>query len=226
MSFGSEAMTSVLLADSRLFIRGGLRTLLQVRGNFRVCGEATDGRQAVDLAVQKRPDIVIMNIDLPGIDGIEATRRISRSTPATQILIFTAEDNEDLMREAMRAGACGYLLKSAPDEQIIEAIETLGAKQAYRPGFRYEKRFDDATAQAGIKHASPRLTRREREILRLVAQGHRNKVIATMLGISVKTVDTHRATAMRKLDLRSTADVVHYAIREKLVQTLRDPPNR
>jgi DNA-binding NarL/FixJ family response regulator len=218
MSRIGTAMTSVLLADNHLLIRGGLRTLLQTRGDFHVCGEASDGYQAVTLAIARQPDIVITNVNLPGINGIEVTRQICRNVPATQILIFTAEDNEDLMREALHAGARGYLLKSAPDEQIIEAIETLAAKQAYRSSIMCEKVLDNLANQIRINDCGARLTRREREILRLVAQGYRNKVIAAMLGISVKTVDTHRATAMRKLSLRSTAEVVHYAIREKLIQ--------
>jgi DNA-binding NarL/FixJ family response regulator len=211
-------MTSVLLADNHLIIRAGLRTLLQARNDFHVCAEASDGHEAIDLAIQERPDIIIININLPGINGIDVTRQISRSAPTTQILIFTMEDNERLMREALCAGASGYLLKSAPDEQIIQAVETLAAKRSYRLSATSEKTFDNLTSKARANDGDIRLTRREREILRLVAQGHRNKVIAAMLGISVKTVDTHRATAMRKLALRSTAEVVRYAIRENLIQ--------
>jgi DNA-binding NarL/FixJ family response regulator len=211
-------MTSVLLADNHLLIRGGLRTLLQARGDFHVCGEASDGYEAVSLAIHKHPDIVITNINLPGINGIEVTRQICQNVPAAQILIFTAEDNEDLMREALRAGARGYLLKSAPDEQIIEAIETLAANQAYRSSAMCEKVLDNMTNQIRVNDPGAQLTRREREILRLVAQGYRNKIIAAMLGVSVKTVDTHRATAMRKLGIRSTVEVVRYAIRQKLIQ--------
>jgi DNA-binding NarL/FixJ family response regulator len=219
MSSVGVTMTSVLLADNHLFVRGGLRALLQgARRGFHVCGEASDGYDAVDLALQKQPDVVIININLPGINGIEATRRICRNAPATQVLIFTTEDSEDLMREALCAGARGYLLKSASDKQIIEAIETLAAKQAYRSTFMDEKLFDKLINQTHGNGGGARLTGREQEILRLVARGHRNKAIAAMLGISVKTVDTHRAAAMRKLSLRSTAEVVHYAIREKLIQ--------
>jgi DNA-binding NarL/FixJ family response regulator len=217
MSSIGATMTSVLLADNHLFIRGGLRALLQgARRDLHVCGEASDGYDAVDLAIHKQPDVVIININLPGINGIEATRRIRRNAPGTQVLIFTTEDSEDLMREALCAGARGYLLKSASDQQIIEAIETLAAKQTYRSSFMDEKSFDDLINQTR-GNGGVRLTGREQEILRLVARGHRNKAIAAMLGISVKTVDTHRAAAMRKLCLRSTAEVVHYAIREKLI---------
>jgi DNA-binding NarL/FixJ family response regulator len=218
MSWIGATMTSVLLADNHLLIRGGLRVLLEARGDFHVCGEASDGYEAVNLAIHKHPDVVVINVNLPGINGIEATRRISRNAPATQILIFTSEENEDLMREALGAGARGYLLKSASDEQIIEAIEMVAAKEAYRSSFMDEKLSDNLANQTRGDTGGGRLTGREQEILRLVARGYRNKAIAAMLGISVKTVDTHRATAMRKLNLRSTAEVVHYAIREKLIQ--------
>jgi DNA-binding NarL/FixJ family response regulator len=207
-------MTSVLLADNHFVIRAGLRTLLQTRSDFHVCAEASDGNEAVGLAIQERPDIIIININLPGINGIDATRQICRNAPTTQILIFTNEEDERLMREALCAGASGYLLKSAPDEEIIEAVETLAAKRAYR-----SKPTSGYPINKGRSNESDAgLTPREREILQLVAQGYRNKVIAARLGISVKTVDTHRATAMRKLALRSTAEIVRYAIRENLIQ--------
>jgi DNA-binding NarL/FixJ family response regulator len=121
----------VLLADDHVVIRDGLRTLLQTHNNFQICGEASNGREAVDLAVQKKPDVVIININLPEINGIEATRQIRKQAPGTEILIFTKENNQDLLREALRAGARGYLLKSAPDEQIIEAIEALARHEAF-----------------------------------------------------------------------------------------------
>jgi DNA-binding NarL/FixJ family response regulator len=203
-------MVRIFLADHHVLIRGGLRTLLRARSDFFICGEADNGIEAVKLAIQAKPDIVVMNVNMPGINGIEATRQIRKAAPNTEILIFTAESNEDIMRESLRAGAGGYLLKSAPDEQIIEAIEALAEHHGYYSGSVTEKLL-----RAGDNRSD--LTPREREILRLIAQGRRSREIAQMLGVSLRTVETHRAAGMRKLHLHSVAEVVRYAIREQLV---------
>ena len=205
-------MVRIFLADHHVLIRGGLRTLLRERRDFSICGEADNGIDAVKLVIQTKPDVAIMNVNMPGINGIEATRQIRKAAPATEILIFTAENNEDIMRECLRAGAGGYLLKSASDEQIIEAIEALAEHQGY-----YSRSIAEKLLRAG-NHRSD-LTAREREILRLIAQGRRSREIAQMLGVSVRTVETHRAAGMRKLHLHSVAEVVRYAIREQLIQT-------
>lgn len=205
-------MLRIFLADHHVLIRGGLRTLLRARKDFVICGEAGNGIEAVKLAIEAKPDVAIMNVNMPGINGIEATRQIRKATPNTEVLIFTAESNEDIMRECLRAGAGGYLLKSASDEQIIEAIETLAQHHGYYSGSITEKLL-----RAG--NNGSHLTAREREILRLIAQGRRSREIAQMLGVSVRTVETHRAAGMRKLHLHSVAEVVRYAIREQLIQT-------
>jgi DNA-binding NarL/FixJ family response regulator len=203
-------MVRIFLADHHVVIRGGLRSLLRARSDFFICGEADNGIEAVKLAIQAKPDVVIMNVNMPAINGIEATRQIRRAAPNTEILIFTAESNEDIMRECLRAGAGGYLLKSAPDEQIIEAIEALAQHHGYYSGSVTEKLLRNANNRSD-------LTPREREILRLIAQGRRSREIAHMLGVSLRTVETHRAAGMRKLRLHSVAEVVRYAIREQLV---------
>jgi DNA-binding NarL/FixJ family response regulator len=204
-------MVRIFLADPHVLIRGGLHALLRVRRDFVICGEADNGIEAIKLAIQAKPDVVIMAVNMPRINGIEATRQIRKATLNTEILIFTEESNEDIMRECLRAGASGYLLKSASDDQIIEAIEALAQHRGYYSGSVAEKLLH---AGNGRSH----LTTREREILRLIAQGRRSKEIALMLGISTRTVDTHRAAGMRKLDLHSVAEVVRYAIREQLIQ--------
>jgi DNA-binding NarL/FixJ family response regulator len=201
----------IFLADHHVLIRGGLRTLLRARRDFFICGEADNGIDAVKLATQAKPDVVVMNVNMPGLNGIEATRQIRKAAPTTEILIFTAESNEDIMRESLRAGAGGYLLKSASDEQIIHAIEALAQHHGYYSGAVTEKLL-----RAGDNRSQ--LTTREREILRLIAQGRRSKEIAQMLGISIRTVETHRSAGMRKLHLHSIAEVVRYAIREQLIQ--------
>jgi DNA-binding NarL/FixJ family response regulator len=207
----------VLLADCHVVIRSGLRALLQMHNNFQICGEASNGREAVDLAIQKKPDVVVIDIDLSDIDGIEATRQIRRGAPSTELLVFTAENNEDLMQEALRAGARGYLLKSEPDQQIIQAIEAVAQHQTFCSSPLSEKLLDSLALRIPGISDGVRLTNRERQILRLIAGGHGGKRIAQMLGIGLRTVDTHRAAAMRKLELHSIADMVRYAIREKLI---------
>jgi DNA-binding NarL/FixJ family response regulator len=209
-------MIRIVLADNHLVIRGGLRALLEARSNFHICGETGDGRGAVDLATQKKPDVVVINVNLPDINGIEATRRIRRAAPDTNVLIYTAENNADLIREALRAGARGYLSKCAPDEQIIEAIEALARRRPFYSSSASEKLLDEMTMS--VRGNGVHLTAREREILRLIAEGNRSKRIALVLGISQKTVDTHRTAAMRKLHLQSVAQVVRYAVRERLIQ--------
>jgi DNA-binding NarL/FixJ family response regulator len=203
-------MVRVFLADHHVLIRGGLRALLRARRDFFICGEADNGVEAVKLAIQAKPSVAIMNVNMPGINGIEATRQIRKATPNTEVLIFTTEDNEDIMRECLRAGARGYLLKSASDEQIIDAIEALAEHHGYYSGSVTEKLLNGGDDRS-------LLTAREREILRLIAQGRRSKEIALMLGVSLRTVETHRAAGMRKLDLHSIAEVVHYAMREQLI---------
>jgi DNA-binding NarL/FixJ family response regulator len=204
-------MVRVFLADHHVLIRGGLRTLLRARKDFLICGEADNGPEAVKSAIQAKPDVVIMNVNMPGINGIEATRQIRQTAPTTEILIFTAENNEDIMRECLRAGARGYLLKSASDEQIIDAIEALAQHRGYYSGSMIEKFLGGGGDDRSL------LTMREREVMRLIAQGRRSREIAQMLGVSLRTVETHRAAGMRKLHLHSVAEVVRYAIREQLV---------
>jgi len=210
-------MVRILLADNRVVVRAGLRALLQTHSDFQVCGEARDGREAIDLACRKRPDIVVINVNMPVVNGIEATRQIRRASAGTEVLIYTKENNSNLIREALSAGARGYLLKSAPDEEIIEAMEALARHRPFYSSSVSEQFFDNLTMRVRGDSSGVRLTAREQEILKLIAEGHRGKNIALILGISKKTVDTHRTAAMRKLQLQSVAEVVRYAVREKLI---------
>jgi DNA-binding NarL/FixJ family response regulator len=207
-------MIRILLADERVVIRAGLRALFQNRSDFLICGEARDGREAIDLARQQKPDVVIINLNMPVVDGIEATRQIRRACAATEILIFTSENNNERIREALCAGARGYLLKSASDAEIVAAVEAVGRHRPFYSGAVTEQ---DLTRRGNGDRRGAYLTGREQEVVRLVAQGHRGKQIARLLGISLKTVNTHRSAAMRKLQLQSVAEVVRYAVREKLI---------
>jgi DNA-binding NarL/FixJ family response regulator len=211
-------MVRILLADDHIVVRSGLRTFLKARSDFSICAEASNGREAVDLAVRQKPDVAILDLSLSVLNGMEATRQIRRGVPETEILIFTARVNEDLVREALCAGARGYLLKSEADDQIIKAIESLARHHAYFSGLVSESILDNLIQHAEPGNGTIRLTAREREIVRLVAEGHSSKTVAIMLGISMKTVDTHRTAAMRKINVRSVADLVRFAIRTKLIE--------
>jgi len=210
-------MVRILLADDHVVVRSGLRTFLEARAGFSICAEASNGRDAVDLAVRKKPDVAILDITLPVLNGVEATRQIRKGVPETEILIFTARVTEDLVREALYAGARGYLLKSEADDQIIKAIESLARHHAYFSGLVSESLLDNLMQNSDPSNGT-RLTAREREVVRLVAEGNSSKAIALVLGISMKTVDTHRTSAMRKINVRSVADLVRYAVRTKLIE--------
>ena len=211
-------MIQILLADDHIVVRRGLRALLESRPDFQICGEASNGREAVDMAIANRPDVAVLDVSMPLLNGAEATRQIRKGSPATEVLVFTMHDDEDLIREVLHAGARGYLVKSEADGQIVAAVESLAR---HRPFFSSQvsktllNNFVDRTRSS---EPSTALTPREREIVQLIAEGNSNKQIALLLEISVKTVETHRSAAMRKLALRSTADLVRYAVRNKMVQ--------
>ena len=216
-------MVRILLADDHDVVRRGLKALLQERADWEVCGEALSGRQAVELAREMRPDIAIVDLMMPDLNGLETTRQIRKVSENTQVLIFTMHHNEALVHDVLDAGARGYLLKTDGERHIVAAVETLMKRQPYFSaqisetvlgGFLRSGR-QAVTAEGG---SVPRLTPREREIIQLLAEGHRNKKIAEELGISVKTVETHRTTVMRKLGVSSVVDLVRYAVRNHLIE--------
>jgi len=216
-------MVRILLADDHDVVRRGLKALLQERADWEVCGEALSGRQAVELAREMRPDIAIVDLMMPDLNGLETTRQIRKVSENTQVLIFTMHHNEALVHDVLDAGARGYLLKTDAERHIVAAVETLMKRQPYFSaqisetvlgGFLRSGR-QAVTAEGG---SVPRLTPREREIIQLLAEGHRNKKIAEELGISVKTVETHRTAVMRKLGVSSVVDLVRYAVRNHLIE--------
>jgi len=211
-------MTQILLADDHAVVRRGVRALLEAHGGFLICGEASNGREAVEFAAQHQPAIVVLDISLPVLNGIDATRQIHKSAPGTEILIFTMHDSEDTIREALRAGARGCLLKSEADQQIVPAVQALVRHRPFLSPQIADLLFDAIAGQRGLNSSHSPLTPREREIVQLIAEGHSNKKIAKITGISVKTVETHRAVSMRKLKVHSTAELVRYAVRNKLIQ--------
>ncbi len=211
-------MLRILLADDHDVIRRGLRDLLQEQPGWEVCGEATTGLEAVDMAKRLVPDIAVLDVTMPLLNGLEATRQIRRTVPTVEVLIFTMHESEQLIRDVFAAGARGYTLKSDPSRHIVSAIEALAH---HKPFFSWNVSetmlHTFLRSAAGSSLADP-LTSREREIVQLLAESKSSKEISAILGISLKTVETHRATIMRKLDVHSVVEIVHYAVRNKIVQ--------
>ena len=214
-------MLRILLADDHDIVRRGLKDLLEQHMTWQVCAEASNGRDAVDLALQHRPHVAVIDLSMPELKGLEATRRIRQSRPDTDVLIFTMHESEELIREVLGAGARGYLLKSDAVRQLIPAVESLSQKKPFFAGRVSEVVLDGFLRSGQAIPAYPtaeRLTSREREIVQLLAEGKSNKQIARLLDLSVKTVETHRTAAMRKLELNSLPDLVRYAIRMQIIQ--------
>jgi DNA-binding NarL/FixJ family response regulator len=214
-------MLRILLADDHDIVRRGLKDLLEQHVGWQVCAEAANGREAVELALQHRPHVAVIDLSMPELNGLEATRRIRQSLPDTEVLIFTMHESEELIREVLGAGARGYLLKSDAVRQLIPAVESLSQKKPYFAGRVSEVVLDGFLkgGQAALEGpTAERLTSREREIVQLLAEGNSNKQIARLLDLSVKTVETHRTAAMRKLELNSLPDLVRYAIRMQIIQ--------
>jgi DNA-binding NarL/FixJ family response regulator len=211
----------ILVVDDHAVVRRGVRSLLESRDGWEVCGEATTGRDAVEQTRRLRPDVVVMDLSLPELNGLDATRQILRDAPATEVLVLTMHQSEELMREVLHAGARGYVLKSDADENLINAIESLRQHTPFLTSTVTKFVLDDYVRHgdaARDEHTPALLTSREREIVQLVAEGRSSKEVAATLGISVKTIDAHRSNIMRKLQLRSISDLVRYAIRNKIAQ--------
>jgi DNA-binding NarL/FixJ family response regulator len=217
--WGGKVMVRILIADDHGVVRRGLRVLFEARRDFEVCAEASNGRDAVELALHHKPDVAILDISLSIVDGIEATRQIRKESPGTEVMIFTLSDRESEIRDVLQAGARGYVLQSEADEQIVRAVEALARHHAFFSDRVSETLLDSFFGKTGSGHSTPPLTARERKVVQLIAEGNSNKKTAVLLSISVKTVETHRTALMRKLGIHSTADLVRYACREGLVQS-------
>jgi DNA-binding NarL/FixJ family response regulator len=214
-------MLRILVADDHDIVRRGLTRLLEERAGWSVCAEAANGREAVELALEHRPAVAVLDLTMPELNGLEATRRIRQALPDTEVLIFTMHESEELVRNVLAAGARGYLLKSDAARQLVPAVESLAQRKPFFAG-RISEVLLEGFLESGRRNTAPsttdRLTSREREIVQLLAEGNSNKAIARRLDLSVKTVETHRAAIMRKLDLSSTAALVRYAVRNKLIE--------
>jgi len=203
-----------LLADDHNVVRKGLRGILEEYDDLQVCGEASNGRETVELALELKPDIVVLDLTMPELNGIEATRLIKKSLPESEILIFTMHEAEEMILSAFEAGARGFVLKSDDELELVEAIKVISRHKPFFTTAASEALLDNLL-KPSLRDSV--LTDREREVVQLLAEGKANKEVAIALNISVKTAETHRATIMRKLEIDSIADLVRYAIRNHLI---------
>jgi len=209
----------ILIADDHAVVRAGLRTLLESRSGWEVCAEAADGREAVEKATKAKPDVAVLDIGMPLLNGVEAARRIRKASAQTEVLILTMHESDELVQQVVETGARGYILKDDADKILLAAVD---AVRQHRPYFstRVSGSHEPVNSSADPHRASrSRLTPREREIVQLLAEGKSNKEVASLLGISVNTAEAHRANIMLKLDLHSVTELVHYAIRNNIVKT-------
>ncbi len=217
--------TRILIADDHDVVRTGLRLLLRSSPEFVVVAEAGNGEEAVRLAAKHTPDIVIMDISMPGLDGIEATKIITTQTPGTRVIILSVHEDEEYAYQVLRAGACGYVLKSAGKKEIFEAVHAaLAGDRFFSKGISnlivdgFLKRPEvHSDAKSGTA-SGQQLTKRELEILQYIARGHTNREIADALFLSFRTVNTHRANIMQKLDIHDTAGLVRHALTLGLIE--------
>jgi DNA-binding NarL/FixJ family response regulator len=206
----------ILIADDHEVVRSGLRAIIEARSNWTVAGEASDGEQAITLALDTRPDVIIADYSMPIVSGLEVSRRVKVLQLRSEVLILTMHESDELLTEALLAGVRGFLLKSDAKRHLVSAIEALLEGRPYFTSVVLEKLL--VNYQLNKQNRSGMLlTAREQNVVQLIAEGHTNKVISSVLKLSVKTVETHRASAMRKLGMSSTAELVRYAIRKRLV---------
>jgi two-component system, NarL family, response regulator NreC len=210
----------ILLADDHNVMRGGLRLLLERQPGFKVVGEASDGRQAVEQAEATKPDIIVLDIAMPNLSGIEAAQRISSLLPQTRIIILSMHSDESYVLRALKAGAKGYLLKDSAENDLIEAIRAVDEGKAFFSPEISNIMVEDYVREMkrrGAEDSYELLTPREREILQMLAEGKSNKHIATVLDLSLYTVETHRRNLQDKLNLHSFAELILYAVRKGII---------
>jgi DNA-binding NarL/FixJ family response regulator len=213
----------ILIADDHEVVRHGLCTLLQMHEGWEVCGEARDGREAVEMAKQLKPDVVILDVGMPNLNGLAATRQLAQQNPEQKIIVLTITDSDQVIREALDAGARGFVLKSDAARDLVSAVEAL-----QRDGMFFTPRVNDMVLAGFLDKGdngssveaskSPKLTPREREVIQLLADGKSSKEVACLLNLSTKTAETHRSNIMRKLDFHSIRDLVVYAVKNDIIQ--------
>ena len=214
-------MTSIVLADDHQVVRQGLSTLLGSEPDFSITGETADGLEVADLVERLEPDILVLDLMMPGINGLEVTRQVRQRSPGTGVVILSMYANEAYVMEALRNGAGGYVLKGSSIAELAQAIREVASGKRYLSPPLTERAIEVYPEKSKTASSDPyeKLTNREREVFFLVAQGHKNNEIASRLSISVRTVETHRANVMRKLGLNSQADLIRYALQRESLPT-------
>jgi DNA-binding NarL/FixJ family response regulator len=210
-------MIRILLADDHDIMRRGLRDILNTYEGWEVCGEASNGRDAVRMAEELKPDVVVLDLSMPELNGIEACRAIKKTLANTEVLIYTLHETEQLIRKALAAGARGFVLKSDAEVKLVEAIDALSRHKPFLNSKASETLLESFIKNAEELEEDTVLTSREREIVQLLTEGKTNKEVASLLSISVRTVEAHRAAIMNKLGIDSLAELVHYAIRNNII---------
>lgn len=212
----------ILIADDHDLVRRGLKSLLESRPGWNVCAEAHTGREAVEKASQTKPDVVILDISMPELNGVEAARRIRKVSPNTEVLVLSIHYSDQLIRDILEAGVRGYVVKSDSDRDLILALETLANHKPFFTSKATEMmltNFNHLGSRPSVEEAAGnRLTSREREIVQMLSEGKSSKEVASALGISVKTAETHRANIMRKLEMHSVTELVRYAVRNQIIE--------
>ncbi|MGA2844398.1 MAG: response regulator transcription factor [Candidatus Acidiferrales bacterium] len=215
-------MLRILVADDHDLMRRGIKALLQSHAGWEVCGEAHTGREAVAKAEELKPDVVILDISMPDLNGVDAAKRIRKSSPDTEVLILSVHYSDQLIRDILEAGVRGYIVKSDSDRDLIIAVETLANHKPFFTPRATEvmlTNFNEGkTRTEPPETMRDRLTSREREIVQLLAEGKSSKEVASSLNISVKTAETHRANIMRKLQLHTVSELVRYAVRNQIIE--------
>ena len=213
----------IMIADDHDLVRRGLKMLLEAHTGWKVCAEAHSGREAVAMAEEFRPDIAIMDISMPELNGIEAARKIKKISPNTEMLILSMHHTDQLVREIIETGAKGYIIKSDSDRSLVAAVEALAVHKPFFTSCATEIMLESIRRKGSVpadvsQTVRERLTPREREIVQLLSEGKSSKEVAVILGISVKTSETHRANIMRKLEIHSVSQLVRYAVRNQIVE--------
>jgi DNA-binding NarL/FixJ family response regulator len=215
----------IFIADDHEVVRKGLGALLQGEAGWEICGEASDGRTAMEKIRELKPDVSILDIGMPGLNGLEATRQIMKEDPRAKVLILTLHDSDQVVREVLNAGARGFLLKSDAARDLVVAVEALRRDKTYFTSkvaaMVLEGYLKGGTHSVPVSVGRDRLTPREREVVQLLAEGKSTKEVAVALGLSVKTAETHRSNIMRKLQLHSVSDLVMYAVRNNIVHVVQ-----
>jgi len=210
----------ILIADDHKLMRSGLRLLIEQQSDLSVVGEASDGREAVSLAKSLRPDVAVVDISMPNLNGIEAAHQITQDQPETGVIILSMHPDESYVLRALKAGAKGYLLKDSAESDLILAVRAVGGGKSFFSPAVSKVLLDDYVRKlkrSGVEDAYDLLTSREREILQLVAEGKSNKEVANLLNLSVYTVETHRSNVMQKLHLKGVPELTLYAVRKGLI---------